>query len=169
MQNHEEYIKKVNALAWQSAQQGFDPFAAILVKDGEIKAQSTDKCIIYSDPTAHAELALISDYCRERQLIYLEGYTLYSNVEPCVMCSGAIHWARVSSVVFGLAQSSLQKKSGGNPKPSCSSIVNMGGKKVEVIGPILPELCMELFEAFPFSSKLKKHQAYYGQKKDAGN
>ena len=158
-----DFIKVANELAWQSAKNGFDPFAALLVLNGEIKAKSSDKCILYSDPTAHAELALISDYCRENQLIDLENYILYSNVEPCVMCSGAIHWAKISKVVFGLSQQDLQKKSGGKPKPSCDAIVNIGGKKIEVLGPIATDLCKAVFEAFPFSSKKEKHRRFYSK------
>ncbi len=74
----------------QTAAKGFDAFAAVLVLEGKMMASSKDKWIVYSDPTAHAELTLISEYCREKGLVSLEGYTLYSNVEPCLMCSGAI-------------------------------------------------------------------------------
>ena len=83
----ESFLRRLNEMAWKSAEGSSDPFAAILVKDGRVVAASADKCIHYSDPTAQAELSLISEYCRENKLIELEGYTLYTNVEPCVMCS----------------------------------------------------------------------------------
>ncbi|MBU3130161.1 deaminase [Clostridium tagluense] len=44
------------------------------------------------DPTSHAELSLISEYCRLSNNFSLEGYTLYTSTEPCVMCAGAIKW-----------------------------------------------------------------------------
>jgi len=53
---HPKFIQQVNQLTWSSAAEGFDPFAAILVENGEILATSKDHCIAYSDPTTHAEL-----------------------------------------------------------------------------------------------------------------
>jgi len=77
--HHKKYIHLTHQIARESAEKGFDAFGALLVLDDEIKATSIDKCIAYSDPTAHAELVLISEYCRENKLIDLEGYTLYTH------------------------------------------------------------------------------------------
>lgn len=166
--NDIRFIREVNQLARINAQKGLDPFAALLVQDGQIKASTADQCVIYSDPTAHAELSLISEYCRANHLISLEGYTLYANVEPCVMCSGAIHWARISRVIFGLSQEQLQSKSGGKLKPSAESLINIGNKTIEVIGPILPEEGIKVFQEFPFQSK-KARQTAYLEKQQATN
>ena len=135
----QKYIRMVNNLAKSSAEQGFDPFGALLVYGQEIKFSSQDKCIEYSDPIAHAELITISEYCRANELISLDGYTLYCNVEPCVMCSGAIHWAKLSRVVFGIDQSMLQSISGGKSKPSCEPLINIGGHKTEVTARYYPK------------------------------
>ena len=160
---HEFFIRQTYTLAYASAQAGFDPFAALLVKDGEIKASSSDACIRYSDPTAHAELSLISEYCRAKKVISLEAYTLYANVEPCVMCSGAIHWSRVSTVVFGVCQTSLQGLSRGKPKPSCHELINIGKKKTMIIGPLLEQEGLDVLQAFPFLSKKERHQKYHSK------
>lgn len=164
-QQDEHFIRKAFEIALQSAKNGFDPFGALLVKEGVIASSSIDKCIQYSDPTAHAELILISEYCRNNQLISLEGYTLYCNVEPCVMCSGAIHWSRISRVVFGVSQARLQSVSKGKQKPGCEALINIGNHKIEVIGPILEEEGMEILTRFPFSSKKKKHKEYLKRNK----
>jgi len=156
-----DHIRFVNDLAFQSAAKGFDPFASILVKDSSIQAQLSDKCIEYSDPTAHAELALISEYCRKNKLISLENYTMYCNTEPCVMCSGAIHWAKLARVVFSVSQKTLQTISGGKRKPSCRKLINIGGRTIIIDGPLLEEEGMEVFRKFPFSSKKVKHQDYW--------
>ena len=157
----DEYIiRELNQMALSSVSKGFDPFAAALVLNNKIVATSRDQCIVYSDPTAHAELVLISEYCRANKLISLEGYSLYTNVEPCVMCSGAIHWARISRLIYGVGQSRLQEVSGGKPKPSCRDLINVGGKKIEVCGPILEDEGMKVLQQFPTKSKLIRHQAY---------
>lgn len=160
------FIRKVHELAWASASAGFDPFAAVLVKEGEIVAQSIDKCIEYSDPTAHAELTLISEYCRTQTKISLAGFTLYSNTEPCVMCSGAIHWSRISRLVFSVTQARLQGISGGKPKPTCVEMINIGRKHTEVIGPLLEEEGLKVFQAFPFLSKQERHSKYHAKEED---
>ncbi len=161
----EKYIREANRLAIKSAEKGFDPFGALLVKDEIIVANSIDKCIEYSDPTAHAELIVISEYCRKEKLISLEGYTLYCNVEPCVMCSGAIHWAKLSKVVFGVGQQELQSISNGKPKPSCENYINIGNQKIEIIGPIIPEEGLAVLKKYPFKSKKERHNRYYGKLK----
>ena len=159
-------IREVNQLAYQSATVGFDPFAAILVRNKQVKFTTTDKCIRYSDPTAHAELILISEFCRKYKLSNLEGFTLYCNVEPCVMCSGAIHWAKLSKVVFSVPQTALQKVSKGKTKPSCESLINIGNKKIEIIGPVLIEEGLKVIQAFPFLSKKERHQQYWKNQKN---
>ncbi|MEM9928212.1 MAG: nucleoside deaminase [Bacteroidota bacterium] len=156
-----DFIRQTYQLAQTSAEAGFDPFGALLVLDGEVVAATADRCIVYSDPTAHAELILISEFCRQHKLISLAGYTLYCNVEPCVMCSGAIHWARLDRVVYGVSQASLQNTSGGKPKPGCRDLINTGGKPIEITGPVLEAEGQELLARFPFTSKKKKHKEYW--------
>jgi guanine deaminase len=157
----ETWIRRTYQLALQSAEAGFDPFGALLVRGNEVVAETRDRCIDYSDPTAHAELILISEFCREHRLISLEGYTLYCNVEPCIMCSGAIHWARLDRVVFGVAQYQLQEVSGGNEKPGCAKLINPGKQKIVVDGPFLAEEGLEILRAHPFRSKKNRHRKYW--------
>ncbi len=160
----EYFIRQTYAVALQSAELGFDPFSALLVQDGVVVASTSDHCIIESDPTAHAELHLIRTYCQQEKRISLEGITLYCNVEPCVMCSGAIHWAKLDRVVYGVGQQDLKKVSKGKPKPDCRHLINTGGSSIEVVGPILPEEGLAVLSAFPFKSKKERFAAHW--KKD---
>lgn len=157
------FIRQTFELALASAKAGFDPFGALLVKDDLVKASTADKCIQYADPTAHAELVLISEYCRKEKRISLEGHTLYCNVEPCVMCSGAIHWSRISRVVYGVNQASLQKVSTGKSKPDCRELINIGKKQIEIVGPLLETEGLQILKTYPFKSKKERFHAFYGQ------
>ena len=144
-------IRHTFTLAAVSDAKGYGPFAALLTNpSGDIVASSMNQCIPLADPTAHAERILISQYCSAQNFISLEGYSLYSNVEPCLMCTGAIHWSRISRVVFGLSQTALKISSKGNPKPSCRSLLP---DRVEVIGPMLEEEADAWWAAYPIVSK----------------
>lgn len=156
----EEFIRITYRMASFAGQKGSEPFAALLVKDNKMLFSTKDRSIEYGDPTAHAELTVISEYCRTNQLISLEGYTLYCNVEPCVMCSGAIHWSKLSRVVYGVSQHKLQTISKGKPKPDCNSLINTGNWTTEITGGILEEAGLQLLNSIPFKSKKEKFKAF---------
>jgi guanine deaminase len=77
------------------------PFAAIVVKDGEIVAEGTNLVTSTNDPTAHAEVVAIRRACSALETFQLIGCELYTSCEPCPMCLGAIYWARPSAIYFG--------------------------------------------------------------------
>lgn len=62
----DDFLRRAIGLAAIARQQGEFPFGAILVFDQQIVHQATDRCLSYTDPTAHAELLLISEYCRQQ-------------------------------------------------------------------------------------------------------
>ena len=69
------------------------------------------------------------------------------------MCSGAIHWARLYTLAFGVSQKRLQEVIDGYPKPSCYDLINIVKERTQVIGPILEEEGMAILKAFSFQSK----------------
>jgi len=158
----QHFLRQAIGLARQARRRGADPFGAILVVDGVAVHQAEDRSVERSDPTFHAELSVISEYCRAQRRFSLAGYTLYSSAEPCVMCAGAIKWACISRVVFSVSQAMLQQLSGGRLKPDCASIINSGVRQVEIVGPLLAEEGLAVFEGFLFSSKIERHRALFG-------
>ena len=152
MEPHDEtFLRQAIQLGRDARARGERPFGALLVANGHVVAQAADQCRALSDPTAHAELRVISTYCQAATLFDLDGHTLYSLTEPCVMCSGAVKWARVSRVVFSVPQAMLQTISGGLQKPSCDSLVNTGGRHIEVCGPYLLEQGLAIYHGFDFA------------------
>ena len=74
---------------------------AVLVKDGRIVAHDRNRRERLNDPTAHAEMLVITAAAAELESWRLEGCTLYVTLEPCAMCAGAMVLARIPRVVFG--------------------------------------------------------------------
>ncbi len=149
----EMFLERAIELAAVARAEGEDPFGAVLVADGRIGCEARDRTIAEADPTAHAELLAIRGHCGEARRIDLTGYALYSSAEPCAMCAGAIHWARISRVVFSVPQSALQRHTGGTPKPPCEAIINAGHRTAIVRGGLLLERGMSLFEGHAFTAK----------------
>lgn len=158
MQNHidEKFMRRAIELSNIAKYKGEDPFGAVLVKNNEIVYESHDGCIEYCDPTMHAERRLISEFCSLNNIISLEDYTIYSSTEPCSMCSGAIHWAKISRIVFGVPQARLNQKSGGTRKLTCDKIVNQGKIRIEIVGSILEEESYKIIEEHNFILKKER-------------
>ena len=77
------------------------PFAAVVVKDGRIIGEGTNRVTSEKDPSAHAEVLAIRAACRTVDDFQLSGGDIYTTCEPCPMCMGLIYWARLERVFFG--------------------------------------------------------------------
>ncbi|WP_286929589.1 MULTISPECIES: nucleoside deaminase [Aeromicrobium] len=87
-------------LAVENVEAGGGPFAALLVRDGEVVATGQNRVTRDFDPTAHAEVVAIREAGRALGDFSLAGLTLYASCEPCPMCLAASLWARVDRVVY---------------------------------------------------------------------
>jgi guanine deaminase len=80
------------------------PFGALIVRDGAIIAEGTNRVTGRNDPTAHAEIVAIRAACQKTRTFELRDCEIYASCEPCPMCLGAIYWARLARVFYaGLA------------------------------------------------------------------
>ncbi len=156
-----EIIEKYMRIAIEEAkiakEAGENPFGAVLL-DSEYnfchKAHS--KSIELSDPTAHAEILVIREYCQEHKNVYLKDYILICSGEPCVMCSGAIKWAKIGQIFYSVPQSEINKASGGKLKPSCESLINSGESQKNIVGRVLINEGLKVFEDFEFIPQDKR-------------
>ena len=87
----------------RAAAAGEVPVGAVVVRDGRVLARGHNAPISQRDPTAHAEIVALRAAAQELGNYRLSGVTLYSTVEPCTMCCGAILHARVARLVYGAA------------------------------------------------------------------
>jgi tRNA(adenine34) deaminase len=78
------------------------PVGAILLDpDGRVVAADHNRREEHQDPTAHAEMLVLSSAARERKDWRLTGYTLVVTLEPCAMCAGAAVWSRLERIIYG--------------------------------------------------------------------
>ena len=89
------------AAAREAAGAGEVPVGAVVVRDGEIIARTSNRTVRDQDPTAHAEVLALREASRVTGSWRLDDCTLYVTLEPCAMCAGALVLARVDRVVFG--------------------------------------------------------------------
>src|SRR6476660_6650984 len=100
-----EQDKQFMMRAVELARQGVDanaggPFGCVIVKDGRIVGEGSNRVTSTNDPTAHAEVVAIRDACTNLGTFQLDGCTIYTSCEPCPMCLCAIFWSRPAAIFF---------------------------------------------------------------------
>ena len=78
------------------------PVGAVVVLDGEVLGRGHNRTRRDADPTAHAEVVALREAARAAGVQRLPGAVVYTTVEPCFMCAGALSHARVARVVWGV-------------------------------------------------------------------
>jgi tRNA(adenine34) deaminase len=78
------------------------PIGAVIVRDGVVLGRGRNRCRERRDPTAHAEMEALREAFAATGDMRLPGATVYTTVEPCFMCAGALSHARVARVVWGV-------------------------------------------------------------------
>lgn len=86
-----------------AAAEGEVPIGAVVVCEGAVVARARNRRETDADPTAHAELIAIREASRRLGRWRLWDCTVYATLEPCPMCAGAMHQARVERCVYGAA------------------------------------------------------------------
>ena len=86
--------------AVRAAELGEVPVGAVVARGEEILAVAHNERETTKDPTAHAELLALRRAARELGTWRLTGCTLYATLEPCPMCAGAAHAARLDRLVY---------------------------------------------------------------------
>jgi tRNA(adenine34) deaminase len=120
------------------------PVGAVLVRHGRLLAESHNRTITWTDPTAHAELIAIREGAGRIGDWRLLDTTLYVTLEPCAQCAGGIVLARIPRVVYGAA----------DPKAGMAgSLGNLLqdarlNHRAEVTGGVLAEEAGRLLKAF---------------------
>ena len=147
--HYQEAMEVALAEAQRAADSGDVPVGAVLLdSSGEIVAADHNRREELNDPTAHAEILVLSRRARDLGQWRLDGHTLVVTLEPCAMCAGATVLARVDRLVYGAAD----LKAG-----AAWSLFNIPqdrrlNHRVDIVDGIEKERCAALLETY-FSAR----------------
>ncbi|MCS7204716.1 MAG: nucleoside deaminase [Leptospiraceae bacterium] len=99
--SHEYYLNVALKQAKLAEKKWEVPVGAVLVKEGKIISKGHNLRVTKNNGIYHAEVVAIIKACKKLKTWRLDGCILYTTLEPCLMCSGAIIQTRISKVVFG--------------------------------------------------------------------
>jgi len=141
----EFFLRRSFEVARRALTHGNHPFGAILVsRDRTVLLEAENGYMPSHDGTAHAERLLATQACTTLSADVLKAATLYSSAEPCAMCAGAIYWAGIGRLVYGLSEHRLRAVTGNHPEnPTldlpCREVFKSGQRATEVEGPLLED------------------------------
>ena len=137
-------MREALALANQAAVAGEVPVGAVVVVDGVIIGRGRNAPVELHDPTAHAEISALREAALFLGNYRLTGATLFSTLEPCVMCAGALVAARVERLVFG----ARDLRFGGVRSKFRVADSELLNHRVEIVEGVMGAECAELMLRF---------------------
>jgi tRNA(Arg) A34 adenosine deaminase TadA len=141
----EHFLRRSFEVARRALTHGNHPFGAILVDQSRNVLIETENGYMPShDGTAHAERLLATQACTTLSPDILRTATLYCSAEPCAMCAGAMYWAGIGRLVYGMSERRLRAVTGNHPEnPTldlpCREVFSSGQRSTEVVGPLLED------------------------------
>ena len=131
---NEYYMKIAINQAKKALKYNEVPVGAIIVKNNKIISKAYNKKEKCNDVTKHAEIIAISKACKKIKNWRLEDCILYTTMEPCMMCSGAIEQSRIKKIVYGVE----------NENYGCTKNL----KTIEIISQVCENECKDLVQSF---------------------
>lgn len=145
MSGDEILMRRCLELGRIALENGDAPVGSLIARNGEIVAEAIEAVKRKNDPSAHAEIEAVRAACAKLETLALRGCVLYTNIEPCWMCSYAIRQTGISRVAFG----SPNKKIGGfNSEFRVLLDENLKLPPPEITAEILIEECNLLLAEF---------------------
>ena len=148
----EQFLRRSFDVARRAITHGNHPFGAVLVdQHGNVLIEAENGYMPSHDGTAHAERLLATQACTTLGTDVLATATLYSSAEPCAMCAGAMYWAGIGRLVYGLSEHRLREFTGNHPenptlKLPCREVFASGQRPIEVVGPLLEDEAASVHE-----------------------
>lgn len=136
--DHIHFMKKALEEAKYAFYKNEVPVGCVIVNENEIISKSSNMVELLNDSTAHAELIAITSAQNSLNNKNLDGCILYTTLEPCLMCHGAIYWSKINTIVYGAS----------DEKRGFSKHNLEIDRKINIIKGVMEEESRELLENF---------------------
>jgi tRNA(adenine34) deaminase len=139
-----EFMQAAMAMARAAENEGEVPIGALIVRDGVVIASGNNRVLRDHDPSAHAEIVALREAGKVLGNYRLDDCDLYTTLEPCAMCAGAIIHARIRRLVYAAD----------DPKAgACGSVLGVLNHprlnhRLEVVSGVLAEECGAMLTSF---------------------
>jgi guanine deaminase len=146
-QTDEDFLRLTMDTARSGIEKGELPFAATIVRDGDVL--SSAHTIVYEtkDPTAHAEVTAIRQACRSRGSWDLHGSVVYTvPCATCPMCFSALNWAKVSRLVYGAPVVSSTDPGLVGQVITPETMKELGGSTIEIVSGLLIDENLAIYD-----------------------
>ena len=97
----QHWMRQALDAAREAQERGEVPIGTCVVSENELVAVSGNRTRTDCDPTAHAEIVALREAASKLGNYRLTGVDVYSTIEPCAMCAGALIQARVRRLIYG--------------------------------------------------------------------
>ncbi|MBU0591364.1 nucleoside deaminase [Candidatus Micrarchaeota archaeon] len=122
------------------------PFGACIIKGNDVLAVGHSTVLSNNNATRHAEMNAIAAASKKLKTFDLSGCTIYSTTEPCPMCFSAIHWARISKIVWGTNISDVKALGFSELTVSNKQMKKLGKSKVKITSDFMRNECLDLLK-----------------------
>lgn len=139
-----EYMQLAYNEALKAYKKGDVPIGAIIIKNNKVIAKSYNKKEKNNNAILHAELDVINKACKKLKTWHLEECTLYTTLEPCLMCMGAIVQSRINEIYYATKNNNFGE----------INIIKKYNKQIKINSGLLEKESSELLKKF-FQEKRK--------------
>ena len=136
--DHIHFMRKALEEAKYTFYKNEVPVGCVIVNENEIISRSSNMVELLNDSTAHAELIAITSAQNSINNKNLDGCILYTTLEPCLMCHGAIYWSKINTIVYGAS----------DEKRGFSRHNLEIDRKINIVKGVMEEESRELLEKF---------------------
>jgi tRNA(Arg) A34 adenosine deaminase TadA len=143
--------------ALEGIQDGQSPFGASIVSNEEIVTTAHNNVWGARDITAHAEINAIRDACKKLNQVHLPNCVIYSTCEPCPMCFGAIHWARISTIYYGVSIEDAESFGFNEIRISNKQLQSLGELNIDIYPGYMRDECEAVFRKWKKSGISSKY------------
>jgi len=102
------------------------PVGCVIVKNNKIIAKAHNQKELKNDAIKHAEIIAISKACKKLKTWHLEDCVLYTTMEPCLMCTGAIVQSRINTIYYSITNPNFGELENNVKKYNKKIIINKG-------------------------------------------